>query len=113
MGWASSDFEDLAVGLEGHTAGSIDAQVGPEVMDGVELIVLDDSAEHHDHPGGNAGQGSDVPLRGLLGDALYALVPVGDLGDLEAGFVHALHEFGHVTDVDAADLALLPAVFFD
>ena len=109
-GMGQQGLEGLPVRLEGYPAGGVDRQVRPDLVNVLEIIVLDYFTKHHHHPGGDAGQSTHVPLRRFLGDALYPLVPVVNLGNFQAGLVEAFHEFRHIAHVDAADLSLLVAV---
>ena len=80
-------------------------QVGPDVVDGLEVVAFYDFLEQDLEPGGHAHDGGDVPFGGFLDDFLYLGLPVAFFGNFLAGAVETVEPEGQVPSGDAGKVA--------
>jgi len=104
-GLAHEAVKPFAVRFEGHATVHIDRQVGPDIVNRVEVVLFDDHLKQHLDPGRNAGDHHDIPFGRFVNDERQLLMPVALFFDFVAGFGKALEPDRDMGGCDATEIA--------
>ncbi len=104
-GLAEQPFEVLLIRFEAYAAMDINSQVGPHIMNRVELIGLYDFFEYDLRPGRYAAKDTHIPLGCILDNEFDTLVPLGLARYFLTRFIEEIgQEPRHVLGADTAHI---------
>src|SRR5690606_3996924 len=86
--------------------------MGPYIMDVIYLMVLDHLFHHEFNPGWDSRYTADIPILGMFGNFLYALVPVGDGRNFKSRLVKVFKPERDTARTDSADFSFQEAIAF-
>src|SRR5690606_12948900 len=75
--------------------------MGPYIMDVIYLMVLDHLFHHEFNPGWDSRYTADIPILGMFGNFLYALVPVGDGRNFKSRLVKVFRSEEHTSELQS------------
>ena len=109
--FAKQAFEALLVRREGDAAVDIDHQIRPKVVDGLQLVFLDDAFQQDLHPCRYTHNDADIPGGSGFHHLVEFLRPVFNFGDTLTGLVEELEPLRDATCRDAREVAGIITAF--
>src|SRR5688572_1161571 len=86
-----------------------ESQVGPYIMNGVDLVMFNYHFHAHLAPGRYTYNVTDIPVWRIFNDLVQLFVPVFDPCNTSAGFIKSLEPEWPVLGKDATKVARIPA----